>query len=113
MGKVDVTDGSNKAIGQRFGVKGFPTIKFFHGGKLFSYSGSRSQEALVAFARSGYASGEGEVVPQVIAASPEEPKKGAESSLEPTGSSDVVVLTSDNFEHLVYRYDADICICHQ
>ena len=35
VGKVDVTE--NRPLGSRFDIKGFPTIKFFHGGEIFPY----------------------------------------------------------------------------
>ena len=34
----------------RFGVRGYPTLKFFHNGQQFSYKGKRTKEALVNFA---------------------------------------------------------------
>ncbi|CAM9896780.1 unnamed protein product, partial [Hapterophycus canaliculatus] len=47
VGKVDVT--GNKALGKRFGIKGFPTLMFFSHGKMSKYAGPRKLENLVDF----------------------------------------------------------------
>eukprot|EP00341_Mesodinium_pulex_P009414 CAMPEP_0116924000 /NCGR_PEP_ID=MMETSP0467-20121206/23232_1 /TAXON_ID=283647 /ORGANISM="Mesodinium pulex, Strain SPMC105" /LENGTH=136 /DNA_ID=CAMNT_0004602709 /DNA_START=32 /DNA_END=442 /DNA_ORIENTATION=- len=57
VGKVDVTE--NRDLGTRFDIKGFPTIKFFNGGLVFDYKGSRSVADFKKFATEGYASAEG------------------------------------------------------
>jgi protein disulfide-isomerase A6 len=95
VGKVDVTE--SRALGSRFKVKGFPTIKFFHKGNVFDYNGARSKEAFSFFARNGYTEDTGEKVPDVVAVAPKPEVKAA----EPTGPTDVVTLTNGNFEHLV------------
>lgn len=54
VAKVDATE--NKAIAERFGVRGYPTIKFFPAGKkddssAVDYDGQRSASALADWAR--------------------------------------------------------------
>ena len=61
VGKVDAT--TNKKTTERFGVKGFPTLKFFADRQLYTYTGARNVEALQAFAIGGYNDAEGEEVP--------------------------------------------------
>ncbi|CAE7675426.1 unnamed protein product [Symbiodinium microadriaticum] len=52
VGKVDVT--GNRDLGNRFDIKGFPTIKFFRQGQTYDYKGGRSLEAFVNFVKGGY-----------------------------------------------------------
>lgn len=49
--------------GKRFGVRGYPTLLFFHQGQVFKYSGARNVEELARFARGGYKKETGELVP--------------------------------------------------
>jgi protein disulfide-isomerase A1 len=49
VAKVDAT--VEEAVAQEFGVRGYPTIKFFSNGVAKDYQGARSAEALVSFAR--------------------------------------------------------------
>lgn len=61
VAKVSVTE--NRAIGKRFGIKGYPTIKFFSKGQMYSYKGPRTIEAFETFANGGYARADKEPVP--------------------------------------------------
>mmetsp|Transcript_33263 Transcript_33263/g.61835 ORF Transcript_33263/g.61835 Transcript_33263/m.61835 type:complete len:214 (-) Transcript_33263:366-1007(-) len=61
VAKVDVT--KNRLLGQRFGITGFPSLLFFHHGKMYKYKGMRTVEALEKFALEGYKDGEGMDVP--------------------------------------------------
>lgn len=61
VAKVDVTE--NRALGERFGIKGFPTIKYFHGGEVFDYKGKRNVQEFSTFAKTGYTQAEGKPVP--------------------------------------------------
>uniref|UniRef100_A0A7S2V1W0 Thioredoxin domain-containing protein n=1 Tax=Fibrocapsa japonica TaxID=94617 RepID=A0A7S2V1W0_9STRA len=61
VAKVDGTQ--NRKLLKRFGVSGFPTLKFFHHGKMYSYKGARTAEALTEFVKAGYAEQDGEAVP--------------------------------------------------
>ena len=45
LGKVDATE--NKEVGSRFGIQGFPTLKFFRNGKPQDYSGGRTSAEIV------------------------------------------------------------------
>jgi len=47
IAKVDVTE--NKELGERFGIKGFPTLKFFKGGNPSDYEGGRTKDTIVAY----------------------------------------------------------------
>ena len=44
LAKVDATE--HKELGARFGVRGYPTIKFFVDGEPSDYSGPRDAEVL-------------------------------------------------------------------
>jgi thioredoxin-like negative regulator of GroEL len=57
VAKVDVTQ--NRDLAAKFGIKGFPTLKFFSGGKVYDYSGARTLSAFKEFAESGYTKTEG------------------------------------------------------
>ncbi len=46
----------------RFDIKGFPTIKLLSKGKVYSYKGKRTADAIAEFAKGGYASHEAEEV---------------------------------------------------
>ena len=45
LGKVDATE--HKEVGGRFGIQGFPTLKFFKNGKPQDYSGGRTADEIV------------------------------------------------------------------
>ena len=52
VGKVDAT--SEQALMARFPVKGYPTIFFIKETSVYIYTGVRSEDALIQFAKSGY-----------------------------------------------------------
>jgi hypothetical protein len=54
VAKVDVPE--NRPLGEQFGVKGFPTVKFFRDGDIYDYSGQRSVEGFKSFVSEGYKS---------------------------------------------------------
>lgn len=54
----------SRDLGTRFDIKGFPTLKFFSKGKIYTYKGDRSVESLVAYARGGFESSQPEDVPK-------------------------------------------------
>ena len=66
VANVDAT--IHRSIGKRFGIKGFPTLKFFKDGKMYSYKGGRDVGSLEAFARGKYAEVEAEAIPAAIPA---------------------------------------------
>jgi len=45
LGKVDATE--HKEVGGRFGIQGFPTLKFFRNGKPQDYTGGRTSDEIV------------------------------------------------------------------
>lgn len=49
VAKVDVP--ANKKTGERFGIKGFPTILMIDQGKVYTFQGERSVKGLLAFAK--------------------------------------------------------------
>mmetsp|Transcript_12450 Transcript_12450/g.18828 ORF Transcript_12450/g.18828 Transcript_12450/m.18828 type:complete len:136 (-) Transcript_12450:91-498(-) len=57
VAKVDVTD--NRDLGTRFGIKGFPTVKFFHEGSVYDYKGARTVAAFKEFVTDGFTKTEG------------------------------------------------------
>ena len=61
VAKVEAT--SNPVTSKRFGVKGFPTLKFFADGQVRDYAGGRDLESMSAFALGGYADVDGADVP--------------------------------------------------
>lgn len=73
---------AHKALSKRFGIKGFPTLKWIHGDKIEDYDSARTLEALTK-----YVTGKG-INP-----------KGAKAKKEPV--SHVKVLTTDNFDSIV------------
>jgi protein disulfide-isomerase A1 len=47
LGKVDATEEVNKALAEKHGVRGFPTIKFLNDGKEMEFSAGRKAEDIV------------------------------------------------------------------
>ena len=52
VAKSDVT--VHQGLKNRFEVRGFPTLKFFSGGRMYGYDGARDLAALTAFAKGGF-----------------------------------------------------------
>jgi len=63
IARVDVP--ANRDVGNRFSLKGFPTLIFFAKGKMYPYPSNspRTKEALTNFIRGGYKSSPSESVP--------------------------------------------------
>ena len=61
VAKVDVM--SNRDLGTRFDIKGFPSLLFFSKGHVYTYKGRRSTEDIVEFVRGGYTVHEAQQVP--------------------------------------------------
>jgi len=49
LGKVDAT--ANNALSARFGIKGFPHLKFLREGEVRNYNGARTTDGMVTFGR--------------------------------------------------------------
>ena len=49
LGKIDLNDETNKPIGSKFGVRGYPTLKIFRNGEATPYDGPRDAAGIVAF----------------------------------------------------------------
>jgi thioredoxin domain-containing protein 5 len=62
VAKVDVMQ--SRDLGARFDIKGFPTLKLFSRGKIYTFEGRRSVEDLVAYAKGGFALQKPEAVPK-------------------------------------------------
>ncbi|KDO24271.1 hypothetical protein SPRG_09907 [Saprolegnia parasitica CBS 223.65] len=86
IAKVDVTE--HEAIGERFGIQGFPTLVFFKDGKMYEYAGARSLDALTTFVTTGYTEKAGDPIPM------------ADGGISEDDSA-VVKLTTATFDELV------------
>jgi len=47
LAKVDATE--QKKVAERFGVQGFPTLKFFNNGEAMDYTGGRVEKDIVSW----------------------------------------------------------------
>lgn len=52
VAKVDVP--ANRDLGTRFEIKGFPTLKFFSKGKVYTYKGKRTVDDIIEFVKGDY-----------------------------------------------------------
>jgi len=52
VGKIDCTE--QTGLSRRFGIRGYPTIKFLKNGQVYEYKGDRSQDDFVKFVNEGY-----------------------------------------------------------
>lgn len=52
VAEVDVA--AHRSLGSRFDIKGFPTLLYLNGGKLYKYKGARNKETMVNFVRETY-----------------------------------------------------------
>jgi len=57
VAKVDCTT-EMSTCSKRFGIRGYPTVKYYADGKLFDYKGDRSLDHLTKFANEEYKNGE-------------------------------------------------------
>lgn len=64
IAKVDVME--SRDLGTRFDIKGFPTLKMFSRGQIYTYRGRRNVEDLVAFAKGGFKEQEAEEIPKEL-----------------------------------------------
>jgi hypothetical protein len=61
IAKVDCTE--SRKVCERFGVSGYPTLKYITDNKQYKYKGKRELEELKEFVLRGYANEESEAVP--------------------------------------------------
>lgn len=64
IAKVDVME--SRDLGTRFDIKGFPTLKMFSRGQIYTYKGRRNVEDLIAFAKGGFKEQEAEEIPKEL-----------------------------------------------
>jgi len=121
VGKVDCT--VEKDVCSRFGVRGYPTLKFVSKNQVYDYRGERTKAALTVFAEGEFQSGAASPVPPPGApaaaatenkpagdakpaqANPAQAAKAQEVPKTEAGPSDVVVLTTGTFETSVAQGD--------
>jgi protein disulfide-isomerase A6 len=90
IAKVDAD--AHSALGSRFDVKGFPTLKFFPAGnpdESQKYEGGRSEDDLISFV---------------------EKQTGVKAKRAPAPPSYVTVLTESNFNREIVESDADALV---
>lgn len=90
-------------MGEQFGVKGFPTLKFFHNGEVYDYAGGRSKEAISAFALGGYKSSTGSKIGSAkaapaVAATPVDKAKAYVNRVVKYVETGVASLKKGNFQ---------------
>jgi len=99
-----MTQPENKVFSDRYGVKGFPTLKLFRGDPDApeAYQGARTQDSLVSVTRRVF-SGEAQVDP----ASQKKEKKADPTPPEPADSK-VKVLTAADFDETVAKHKVSL-----
>ena len=95
MAKVDCTQ--EKAVCNRFKVRGYPTILYFAERSMFRYSGARDVDSLAAFATGGYKDSKGENVP-VPPSWFDETVKNMRKMLD---GNEQIKMIADDLEHIV------------
>ena len=115
VGAVDMT--KHESFGSQYGIKGFPTIKLFIGGKNpkpIDYNGERTSAAMVDFvkreikARGGKADSATPSSASSSSSSSGKEKKSSSSSSgsgKGSGKAKVVELTESTFDELVLQSD--------
>ncbi|KAI0280771.1 thioredoxin-like protein [Russula aff. rugulosa BPL654] len=89
VAKVDA-DGAGKPLGQKYGVTGFPTLKWFDAqGTVSDYEGGRDLDALAAFITT---------------------KSGIKSNIKPPPPPATVILDAHTFDDVVYNKDHDTIV---
>ncbi|KAH7921030.1 protein disulfide isomerase [Leucogyrophana mollusca] len=89
VAKVDA-DGAGKPLGQKYGVTGFPTLKWFDAeGKAEPYEGGRDLEALASFIAQ---------------------KSGVKSSIKPPPPPETLILDSHTFDEVALDDTKDVLV---
>eukprot|EP00752_Nemacystus_decipiens_P011255 g10003.t1 len=99
LGKVDLSDATTRsALGRRFDVRGYPTIKIFRNGvEMSNYNGSRDAAGIVDYLMSSKAKEDGMVDPPAPKKSPSPPTR----SLPEPEDSAVSVLSKDTIDDFI------------
>eukprot|EP00591_Stephanopyxis_turris_P006131 CAMPEP_0195522428 /NCGR_PEP_ID=MMETSP0794_2-20130614/20598_1 /TAXON_ID=515487 /ORGANISM="Stephanopyxis turris, Strain CCMP 815" /LENGTH=249 /DNA_ID=CAMNT_0040652185 /DNA_START=104 /DNA_END=853 /DNA_ORIENTATION=- len=106
IAKIDNT--KHTEIRARFGITGFPTLKYFADRKMYTYKGKRDLESLTEFVTSGYTDAEPEEIPAPPAWF-ETKVKDVRKAVE---SYPVLVNLIRDFEHIIMmRKNAAIILC--
>jgi len=102
VGSVDCT--TEKTLSTRFGIKGFPTIKYIRGGKVYDFRGARTLDDFTKFATEGFSSSDSVAFPPAAPkAAPAPPAEvPAEDPLYEDGSH-VAVLSEANFKNVIAK----------
>jgi len=112
VGKVDCT--VEKDLCTRFGVRGYPSIKYIKEGKYYDFGGQRNTDDFIKFTEAGYSSVTPKDVPPqppvnvaAEAAKDAAPSQAAKDAVPPqatkdaapaSGPSDVIILDNSNFD---------------
>ncbi|KAI0058205.1 protein disulfide isomerase [Artomyces pyxidatus] len=89
IAKVDA-DGVGRPLGQKYGVTGYPTLKWFNAnGEAEPYEGGRDLDALAAFITS---------------------KTGVKSNIKPPPPPATLILDSHTFDEVVFNKDHDTLV---
>ncbi|KAI9439976.1 disulfide isomerase [Lactarius indigo] len=89
VAKVDA-DGAGKPLGQKYGVTGFPTLKWFDAqGSVSDYEGGRDLDSLVNFITQ---------------------KSGIKSNIKPPPPPATVILDTHTFDEVVFNKDHDTIV---
>ncbi|KAI0322608.1 thioredoxin-like protein [Amylostereum chailletii] len=89
IAKVDA-DGAGKPLGSKYGVTGFPTLKWFNAeGEAEPYEDGRDLDSLVNFITS---------------------KSGVKSNIKPPPPPSTLILDSHTFDEVVYNKDHDTLV---
>ncbi|KAJ8585743.1 protein disulfide isomerase [Rhizopogon salebrosus TDB-379] len=89
VAKVDA-DGAGKPLGQRFGVTGFPTLKWFdENGNAEPYDGGRDLDALASFITA---------------------KSGVKSNIKPPPAPETLILDAQTFDEVALDETKDVLV---
>ena len=99
LAKVDCT--KEKAVCNRFKVRGYPTLLYFAERSMYRYSGARDVDSLAAFATGGYKESKGDDVP-VPPSWFDEKVKEIRKMLD---GNEQIKMIADDFEHIVQMRD--------
>jgi protein disulfide-isomerase A6 len=94
VGKVDCTE--QKTVCSRFGVNGYPHLKYFAGGKMSQFSGPRTNEGFKAYVTQGHANPEAVPGIGVVTPPPTRDRPGAEMPKQY-----VRIFDDKNFDHFL------------